>query len=160
MEVTNLANGRSAVLRVNDRGPFSDNRIIDLSRGAADQLGLLSQGVGQVRVRYLGRAPRNGGGRNQQASATQGEAQLPPARSPVEPPSRYWVHAGAFSDPLAARLSADNLGDMASVTPTEVEGRRLYRVLVGPWSDANSAEQARQTIVGRGVRDALLISGR
>jgi rare lipoprotein A len=58
--VTNLENGRSAVLRVNDRGPFVDGRIIDLSRGAARELGLLDRGVGRVRVRYLGRAPRLG----------------------------------------------------------------------------------------------------
>ena len=60
VEVTNLENGRSAVLRVNDRGPFVDGRIIDLSRGAARELGLLDRGVGRVRVRYLGRAPRLG----------------------------------------------------------------------------------------------------
>lgn len=62
VEVTNPANGRRVLLRVNDRGPFVDNRIIDLSRGAADALGLLNQGVGEVRVRYAGRAPRSGGG--------------------------------------------------------------------------------------------------
>jgi rare lipoprotein A len=58
VEVTNLENGRRVVLRVNDRGPFVDGRIIDLSRGAAQELGLLERGVGRVRVRYLGRAPR------------------------------------------------------------------------------------------------------
>lgn len=62
VEVTNPANGRRVLLRVNDRGPFVDSRIIDLSRSAADELGLLSQGVGEVRVRYVGPAPRAGGG--------------------------------------------------------------------------------------------------
>ena len=162
VEVTNLANGRTAVLRVNDRGPFVDDRIIDLSRGAADQLGMLSQGVGRVRVRYLGRAPRSGGGRVQQAAAAVRDRPPPliPAPARAEESSRYWVQVGAFADPLAARLSAESLGDRASVNAAEVDGRRLYRVLVGPWNDANSAEQARQSIVARGVRDALLISGR
>ncbi len=54
--------GRRIVVRVNDRGPFVDNRIIDLSRGSAEALGMLQAGVGEVRVRYLGRAPRTGGG--------------------------------------------------------------------------------------------------
>jgi rare lipoprotein A len=63
IEVTNTANGRRVVLRVNDRGPFVDGRILDLSRGAAQELDLLRAGVGQVRVRYLGRAPRLDGGR-------------------------------------------------------------------------------------------------
>ena len=160
VEVTNMANGRTAVLRVNDRGPFVDDRIIDLSRGAAEDLGLLSRGVGEVRVRYLGPAPRLGGGRLQQASATP----VRPAPRPVEQaslaePSRFWVQAGAFADPLAARLSAESLGGGASVAPADVDGRRLYRVMVGPWSDANAAEQARLSVVARGVRDALLISG-
>lgn len=61
VEVTNLANGRRIVVRVNDRGPFVDNRIIDLSRGSAEALGMLNAGAGEVRVRYLGRAPRTGG---------------------------------------------------------------------------------------------------
>jgi rare lipoprotein A len=55
-EVTNLANGRTVVVRVNDRGPFVDGRVIDLSRAAAKELGFLSTGVTRVRVRYLGRA--------------------------------------------------------------------------------------------------------
>ncbi len=63
VEVTNLENGRRVVLRVNDRGPFVDGRIIDLSRGAAQELGLLERGVGRVRVRYVGRAPRLAGRR-------------------------------------------------------------------------------------------------
>lgn len=57
VEVTNLDNGRSMQLRVNDRGPFVEGRIIDLSRGAAEQLGVLRSGVANVRVRYVGPAP-------------------------------------------------------------------------------------------------------
>ncbi|CAN7344485.1 septal ring lytic transglycosylase RlpA family protein [Phenylobacterium sp. LjRoot219] len=57
VEVTNLANGRKLRVRVNDRGPFVDNRIIDLSRESARQLGLERQGVARVRVRYVGPAP-------------------------------------------------------------------------------------------------------
>jgi len=160
VEVTNMANGRTAVLRVNDRGPFVDDRIIDLSRGAAEDLGLLSRGVGEVRVRYLGPAPRLGGGRLQQASTTQVAPAPPPVeQARVPEPSRFWVQAGSFADPLAARLSAESLGGGASVASAEIDGRRLFRVMVGPWSDANAAEQARLSIMARGVRDALLISG-
>lgn len=57
VEVTNLDNGRKLVVRVNDRGPFHDNRIIDLSREAAIQLGFHRQGLANVRVRYVGPAP-------------------------------------------------------------------------------------------------------
>ena len=57
VRVTNVENGRSAVLRVNDRGPFAGDRIIDLSRGAAERLGTRNAGLGTVRVEYLGPAP-------------------------------------------------------------------------------------------------------
>ena len=163
VEVTNLSNGRTTVVRVNDRGPFSDGRIIDLSRGAAEEIGLLSQGVGQVRVRYVGPAPRLGGAPLQYAAA-------PPATKTPDRPlndrprdesnSRFWVQAGAFQDATAAHIAAESLGQYASVSDARVDGQRYFRVLVGPWPDANAAEQARQGIVARGVRDALLISGR
>ena len=164
VEVTNLSNGRSTLVRVNDRGPYSDNRIIDLSRGAAEEIGLLTQGVGQVRVRYVGPAPRGGGigegGRYQTASARG----TPPAPPPAPPENRenaaFWVQAGSFSDSTTAHVAAESLGARASVTPARVDGRDYFRVMVGPWSDANAAERARQGIVARGVRDALLISGR
>ncbi len=57
VEVTNLDNGRKIRVRVNDRGPFTEGRLIDLSRAAADQLGFTLQGTARVRVRLLGPAP-------------------------------------------------------------------------------------------------------
>jgi rare lipoprotein A len=58
--VTNLANGRSIVVRVNDRGPYARNRIIDLSVGTAKALKFYGQGLASVQVEYLGRAPLDG----------------------------------------------------------------------------------------------------
>ena len=56
-EVTNLKNGRKVVVRVNDRGPFAKDRLIDLSRAAARALGFEQDGEAKVAVRYLGPAP-------------------------------------------------------------------------------------------------------
>ena len=56
-KVTNLENGRSVVVRINDRGPFAKDREIDMSRHAADVLGFKVKGTARVRVQYLGRAP-------------------------------------------------------------------------------------------------------
>lgn len=161
VEVTNLANGRRVVVRVNDRGPFVDNRIIDLSRGAAEALGMLNAGVGEVRVRYLGRAPRTGVGSTLQYASASDDAR---ASTPVtRPPPRadrgaYWIQAGAFSDRRAARRVADQLGDRATVDADMDDG--LFRVLVGPWPDPNAAERSRQAVIARGYADALLISAR
>lgn len=60
VHVTNLRNGRTVLLRVNNRGPFAPGRIIDVSREAANLLGFANNGVTQVRVRYVGRAPLDG----------------------------------------------------------------------------------------------------
>lgn len=162
VEVTNLANGRSVVLRVNDRGPFVDGRIIDLSRGAADALDLRRAGVGQVRVRYLGRAPRQGGGQVMMASAGPVPAAAPVAQpaAVVGEAGAFWVQAGAFSERRAADRVSRRLGDRAQVQDVQTGTGRLYRVVVGPWDDANAAERARQAVIARGHADALLISGR
>ncbi len=53
VRVTNLWNGRSAVIRINDRGPFVDHRVIDLGHGAASTLGLISSGIAQVKLEVL-----------------------------------------------------------------------------------------------------------
>jgi len=60
VRVTNLANGRSALVRVNDRGPFAHGRLIDLSSKTADVLQFKQQGTAKVRVQYVGKAPLNG----------------------------------------------------------------------------------------------------
>src|SRR5262249_2061026 len=61
--VTNLANGRTLLLRVNDRGPYVKSRLIDVSKAAARYLGFETRGTTQVRVRYGGAGPRSGAGR-------------------------------------------------------------------------------------------------
>ena len=77
LEVTNLDTGRSARIRLNDRGPFVPGRIIDLSRAAAQELGFLGRGTARVRVRYLG-----------PAEPVAGEPTLRWARQDRPPPSR------------------------------------------------------------------------
>src|SRR3982751_882603 len=62
VRVTNLDNGKSLVVRVNDRGPFKKGRLIDLSEHAADLLGYRGTGTARVRVTFLGRAPLDPGG--------------------------------------------------------------------------------------------------
>jgi rare lipoprotein A len=66
VEVTNRANGRTIVVRVNDRGPYKRGRILDLSARAAQLLGYQSNGTAQVRVRYVGKAPLAGDDRYEQ----------------------------------------------------------------------------------------------
>ncbi len=102
VRVTNLENGRSIVVRVNDRGPFVNGRIIDLSEHAADLLGYRGKGIARVRVTYIGRADLYGPGPAPPSQETPveiagavpaaptmmvEEANLPPvAGAPVAPP--------------------------------------------------------------------------
>jgi len=137
VEVTNLENGRRLVVRVNDRGPFVDSRIIDLSREAAQELGMLSQGVGRVRVRYLGRAPRQGGGTILRA---EGPARAPssapaPAPSPVPVAvvaevASFWVQAGTFSDQGSASVATTRL--RITSAPFEPPGSRVRTTARSP----------------------------
>jgi rare lipoprotein A len=60
VRVTNLENGRSLIVRINDRGPYHGNRIIDVSKRAAHLLGFTNRGTAPVRVEYVGRAPMEG----------------------------------------------------------------------------------------------------
>lgn len=174
VEVTNLANGRRVVVRVNDRGPFVDGRIIDLSRAAAEALDLRRAGVGEVRVRYLGRAPRLGGGTvlrqagtrpepgpgpvpySQAAAASPAPPEVPPASPPAAPAAGVWVQAGAWADAGAARRAADHLGGSATV---DLAGPGSWRVLVGPWPDAAAAERSRRAVMSRGYPEATVVSG-
>lgn len=158
-EVTNLETGQSIVVRVNDRGPFIDNRIIDLSRGAADVLGVRNQGLAQVRVRYLGPAPRGGG-----TGAPFIQARSEPS-PPVAPSSvgfgdtdPWFIQVGAF----ASRANADALrrrfgADRTRVEDVDVRGQPMYRVLIGPWTGRREAERHRSTLAGQGLMDAVLV---
>ncbi len=71
LEVINLNNGRSLLVRANDRGPFISGRIVDLSARAAELLGFKHAGTTRVRVRYLGPAPLNGNDARELAYARQ-----------------------------------------------------------------------------------------
>lgn len=165
VEVTNLETGQRVVVRINDRGPFVEGRIIDLSREAADELGLLAKGVGRVRVRYLGRAPRLGGGGTVLTAEARTPAATPAPTSvptPASPPpvsvaqvGPFWVQAGSFSDAGEARRIADSLSGWVRADA----GAARFSVVVGPWEDVNAAERGRQAVVARGYADALLISG-
>lgn len=150
VEVTNLANGRSIVVRVNDRGPFAEGRIIDLSRGAAEALDLLQRGVGEVRVRYLGRAPREGGGTTIQYAAAEPVAAAPTAlRGPV----RYLSVAGdqgavaqvpeTASAPV--RYEAPAPAVRAPTVPLPAAGQWVQ---AGAWPDARAARRAAETLGG------------
>jgi rare lipoprotein A len=83
VRVTNLANRRSLIVRVNDRGPFKDNRIIDLSSKSADLLGFRGNGLARVQVEYVGKASLDGSDDRRLLATLRNDGQPAPAPSAV-----------------------------------------------------------------------------
>ena len=141
VRVTNLRNGRSVVVRVNDRGPFKEGRIIDLSYTAAAKLDMLKDGTALVEVQAL-----------TQSNDTRPVA---PAAMP-----RLYVQAGAFGEEanaarLVARLKAEGY-DTAFVRQDAVNGRALFRVRIGPVPSVDEFDRAVAQLKKLGINDARL----
>ncbi|MGE3149864.1 MAG: septal ring lytic transglycosylase RlpA family protein [Pseudorhodoplanes sp.] len=127
--VTNLSNNRSLIVRINDRGPYHDNRVIDLSTKAAQLLGFHGNGIARVRVEYVGRAPLEGSD-DRKLVATLREGAPAPAPSnvrlasakPFAPQSLDADRGGGVPVPpdRPFRLGQDE-GDRAALT--EMSGR-------------------------------------
>jgi rare lipoprotein A len=168
VRVTNLDNGRSIVVRVNDRGPFARGRIIDLSRHAAEQLDMIRAGVARVRVTYLGRAELGG--------------KVPPPETPPEiasavpaaPAGRVDTAqlgavpgAGVAPPRPSAALPVPVPSDAAAMVSTEPTGRieqvpvpatnRLY-VQVGAFSNIANARRLMNSL-GGGLQISTLQRG-
>jgi rare lipoprotein A len=146
VRVTNLENGRSVVVRLNDRGPFARGRIIDLSRAAAEALDMVRAGTARVEVRSLtGSAPVA------EVAATAASAQESPA---------YFAQAGAFTSRENAEAFAGRLRDagIAGVTVSEiaVDGRTLYRVRAGPAASLAEFDALVSRLRAAGADDARL----
>lgn len=145
--VTNLQNGKSVIVRVNDRGPFHEDRVIDLSYAAAVKIGIWPKGTGLVEVQGI------------DPTAPLQPQEAPPSppiatATPAHPPSIY-LQVGAFSDSanaerVAAQLRGANFAPV-QVSDATIGGRLVHRVRVGPLSDVDSADQVSSKIEQMGL---------
>lgn len=145
-QVTNLRNGRTIVVKINDRGPFKDNRLIDLSYAAAVKLGISAEGTGLVEVRALDPA-------NYQARRSA------PAALPGSP--SLYLQLGAFSsaenaERLRARLGSAGRGDVRIVR-AELDRRPLYRVRIGPLANIDEADRMSRELAMLGHDDTRIV---
>lgn len=156
--VTNLQNGRSVVVRVNDRGPFVANRIIDLSYTAAAKLDMLRNGTAIVEVRTLDPLGQAGGA---EAPLIGAASAAPAAPAPARASNAgLYIQAGAFADPanarrLLAKLRGGNYGNVF-IRESAIAGRTLYRVRVGPVPDVAEFDRVVTALEQAGVHDAHL----
>jgi len=144
VRVTNLRNGKSVVVRVNDRGPFVANRLIDLSYTAALKLDMIREGTTLVEVRAI----------------TPGEPSSSVlTRASEAPPAELFVQAGAFANEanaqhLLERLRAAGLAN--AFVMARPEKSRLYRVRVGPVATVPEYDALIARLEKLGIRDARL----
>jgi rare lipoprotein A len=147
--VTNLKNGRSVVVRINDRGPFVGNRIIDLSYTAAHKLGMTQAGTAFVEVEVI--TPGS------LSEAARGVAPAP-ATATLAPPALY-LQAGAFgvsgnAAQLAERLRNAGVANVLVRQPDATAS--LYRVRVGPIPDVASFDILAAQIARLGIETRLV----
>jgi rare lipoprotein A len=186
VEVTNLDNGRKMKVRVNDRGPFVDGRIIDLSKAAAQQLGYGRAGVAHVRVRYVGPADKTPFDERRIIAAAPPPPEpryaRPPAAAPIyvaAPPAApaqaasepadaspspsalasYRVQAGSFANRDNAERAVAQLSEAGEASIESIARSQgvLYRVVVDAGSDEGEAFGVRDRVVALGFSDATVL---
>ena len=143
--VENLENGKSTVVRVNDRGPFVGTRIIDLSKLGAQQIGMIGKGTSRVRITAM---KRNDG------RLAKAAKQSAPIVAPVQKAGwddidgDFWVQTGSFAEPQRAENFKTTVGGYGSAKVSEktLGGRLLYRVLLGPYDNYLEARGAADQI--------------
>ena len=135
VRVTNLSNEASVVLRVNDRGPFHPDRLIDVSYGAAVQLGFAEQGTAVVLVESI-------------------DLEGIDDRRELDGSAYRYLQLGAYASELAAKQLGEEISERwhypVTVTAVDTEGERLYRVRLGPFSGADELESARAELIAAG----------
>lgn len=169
-EVTNLRNGRKVVVRINDRGPFVGDRIIDLSYTAAAKLDMLLQGTAPVEVRVL-TPGREAAGSALPPPVFPTAAVMPPPAEPtvtvVNAPApaagvkAMFIQAGVFADHENARRRVEQLLaaglELASLDDVSRADRVLHRVRVGPFASVEEFDLNMKRLHELGINDAHLL---
>ena len=184
VRVTNLENGRSIIARVNDRGPYVKNRIIDLSEKGAELLGYKMQGTAKVKVEILEKESRaikeamlannnksnltnkkinyglaqNNTSNTVKTASTNGTTLG--AAQPVEN-GTFFVQVGAFSDLTKAKEMANNMQRFGTVTIHEAYLSKdgVYRVRLGAYHSRDEALQILDRVLDYGHADVSIVEG-
>lgn len=148
VKVKNKENGSEAVVRVNDRGPFVKNRVIDLSYAAAKKLGVDVKGTALVRIEALGYA----------ASGKTGDYFAEPESYDT---GNYSVQVGAFKEYQNAKRLSDELNKLfgySEIRSATVNGGLFYRVHAGKYTSLKAAEEAEKNFSEHGYPGSFVVS--
>lgn len=174
VRVRNLENGRAAIVRVNDRGPFLHNRLIDLSYAAAAKLAIVGTGTGLVEVEAVIPGDEAGVQTAQQTIQTRGLDVIPAAEAtPLPPvavatpsatlsPPKLFLQVGAFHEwdnavGLRTRLERAAFRPIAIHSALTENESRIYRVRIGPIASIEEGDRLSETLSRHGVADALMV---
>jgi rare lipoprotein A len=151
VHVKNLDNGRSTVVRVNDRGPFVDGRIIDLSYAAAIKLGVDGPGTANVEIKVLA------AGESKPSSVVRSNP-LPTTAQQEVP---LYIQMGSFSSHLNANNLVQSLlaakESSASISRLETDNGLFFRVRVGPLYDIDEANAILKRLKDKGFQTARIV---
>lgn len=152
--VKNLDNGKQTVVRINDRGPFVDGRVIDLSFSAARTLDLVGDGTARVQIVALNE--------NEQP---QSQPQPTPVKRPepvMEPPQmQFFIQVGSFTDKAKAIHLQNRFitsGHNSFIRTQDQNGAPAFKVLVYVGQDPEKAKLAESKLISLGYREALVVS--
>jgi rare lipoprotein A len=180
VEVTNLDNGRVVRVRINDRGPYVDDRVIDLSYTAAQRIGMIGPGIAPVRIEVLpagamgdappllaapapAPAPRPRPAPAAPPRAVAVAAPAPPPEPAADPPgTRYSVQAGTYSDYERARRAQQRLndeGERSHLAMIDAPDARYYQLRVGPFTRRAEADRVAQRLSALGVPALVVWAG-
>jgi rare lipoprotein A len=183
VKVTNLENGRSIIARVNDRGPYVKNRIIDVSQKGAELLGYRNKGTAKVRVEILAKESKaikeamlskdNKSGISNEAirydlALNDAKAGAPVLEEnnnvkTVEPVEKghFFVQVGAFSDYNKAKEMANSMKRFGNVSIFEAYLSKdgVYRVRLGAYQSRSEAEQILDRVLDYGHADVSIVQG-
>lgn len=146
LKVTNLDNNRSIVVRVNDRGPFHGDRVIDLSYAAAVKLGYADRGTARVQLESIVATAASRENGVSTASSSENETLR------VSSASSKYLQVGAFSELSAAREVSNRVEEITNLpvfirTVNTSNNKILHRVRVGPISDPGQIQRVSQSVV-------------
>lgn len=161
--VTNLDNGRSVIVRVNDRGPFHGDRLIDLSYAAAKKLGYQGKGTARVEVAAI-TVEQDGSMTLAGKPFPDGEAPVPAERlaESGDGSKSLFVQLGSFSQRSPAEVllkrAREAVDDPMRVREVKTASGRFHRVQAGPFNDEDEALRAQSRLENQGFGQSILLT--
>jgi rare lipoprotein A len=153
VRVKNLSNGKSVVVKVNDRGPFAHDRIIDLSFAAAKKLSIVGPGVAPVEIVAL----------ESENSTRRPTVRVVPLTPPSPEPSDVFIQLGSFGSEDNARKLLNELHrndeKPIKILPYSTDEGVFYRVRLGPLLDLSEADSVHRRLLKKGYNQARVVVG-